>query len=78
MIRYDWRGATLVTVHNLAADSAKVDLAISDVDWTAARDLLGDEVVRPTADGRLVLEVGRYGFRWMRLEKSGQRLTPYG
>jgi maltose alpha-D-glucosyltransferase/alpha-amylase len=76
-MRYDWQSATLVTVHNFATDAVTVDLDLTDVDWTAARDLRGDDIVEPTADGRLVLEIGRYGYRWMRLE-TGQRATPYG
>jgi trehalose synthase len=77
IIRYDWDGATLVTVHNFAPDGATVDLDLSDVDWTAARDLLADDVVEPTHDHRLALEVGRYGSRWLRLETPGRRSTPY-
>jgi len=76
-IRYDWQGTTLVTVHNFATDTVTVRLDLTDVDWTAARDLLGDDLVEPTADGRLVVEIGRSGYRWMRLETPGHRSTPY-
>lgn len=76
VIRYDWQDRTLVTVHNLAADEAKADIDVSDVEWTVARDLLGDATIEPTGDGRLVIEVAGNGFNWLRLNKPGQRLTP--
>jgi maltose alpha-D-glucosyltransferase/alpha-amylase len=76
VIRYDWQDRTLVTVHNLAAEAAKADLDVSDVEWTVARDLLGDTAIEPTGDGRLVIEVAGHGFHWLRLNKPGQRLTP--
>lgn len=77
VIRYDWQGATLVTVHNLGADSATIGLDLSDIAWNAARDLLSGEVVAPTGDGRLDLEVERYGYRWLRLDVPGQVRPPY-
>ncbi len=73
IIRYDWNDRTLITAHNLANESAKVDLDLSDVAWTAGRDLFGDDDVEPTDDGRLVLEVAGNDFCWLRLDKPDQR-----
>jgi maltose alpha-D-glucosyltransferase/alpha-amylase len=73
IIRYDWNDRTLITAHNLANESAKVDLDLSDVAWTAARDLFGDDDIEPTDDGRLVMEVAGNDFCWLRLDKPDQR-----
>jgi maltose alpha-D-glucosyltransferase/alpha-amylase len=76
VIRYDWRERTLITVHNLASEGAKLDVDVSDVEWVLARDLLGNDDVEPTDDGRLVMEVAGYGFSWLRLDHPGSRFTP--
>jgi hypothetical protein len=49
---------------------------VSDVEWTAARDLFDSDLVKPASEGRLVIDVDGYGFNWLRLEKPGQRSTP--
>jgi maltose alpha-D-glucosyltransferase/alpha-amylase len=76
VIRYDWGTTTLITVHNLSADKASADIDVSDVEWTAARDLFDSDLVKPTEEGRLDIDVDGYGFKWLRLEKPGQRSTP--
>jgi maltose alpha-D-glucosyltransferase/alpha-amylase len=76
VIRYDWHGRTLVTVHNLSADGAKVELDLSEVEWTLAQDLFDHDGIEPSGDGRLALELDGYGYAWLRLRKPGQRSTP--
>jgi glycosidase len=76
VLRYDWADRTLLCVHNLASDPAKIDITISDVPWEVAFDLLGDQRVEPEGDGRLVTDLDGYGFQWLRLAKPGQRLMP--
>lgn len=75
VLRYDWDDRTLLCVHNLSADSAKIDIAISDT-WEVAFDLLGDHRTEPQGDGRLVTELEGYGFQWLRLARPGQRSMP--
>jgi maltose alpha-D-glucosyltransferase/alpha-amylase len=75
-IRHDWHSRTLVTVHNLSGEGAKLELDLSDVEWTLAHDLFDHDGIEPTGDGRLAVELDGYGYSWLRLHKPGQRSTP--
>jgi maltose alpha-D-glucosyltransferase/alpha-amylase len=71
--RCDWGDTTVLAVHSLAAESREVRLAVGDAD--AVVDLFGtDELKAP--GGRVAVELGRYGHRWFRVRRPGQRMAP--
>ncbi|HZR94586.1 MAG TPA: alpha-amylase family protein [Gaiellaceae bacterium] len=62
-VAYDWRGTTIVCVHNLAAEPREVTLSLGSEPLS---DLVDVEEI--TADGgRHRLALGPYGYRWLRL-----------
>jgi trehalose synthase len=77
--RCDWEGATTVAVHNFSPDPCRVTFPLEDVDDlpapVALQDLLDGAVEE--LDGRQVtLQLDRYGYRWLRIQRQGQRRTP--
>ncbi|HWV50072.1 MAG TPA: alpha-amylase family protein [Microbacterium sp.] len=64
-------GVLFLAVHNFAEDARRVEIDIPDPADDAApmSDLLSDEIVEQT-DGRLVLDLEGYGFRWLRWSGS--------
>jgi maltose alpha-D-glucosyltransferase/alpha-amylase len=73
--RADWAGDTLVAVHNLADTPCRVALPPGDGgDAVELVDLFGTEDLRPGDDGRVHVELGRYGHRWYAVRRRGQRL----
>lgn len=74
--RCDWDGATVVAIHNFSPEPCEVRLRLDDLDDVVAlHDLLGGGYEEPTDDG-FRLKIGRYGYRWLRVQRHGQRLTP--
>jgi maltose alpha-D-glucosyltransferase/alpha-amylase len=59
--RCDWNGNTVVAVHNLSDRPASVVLPRS-ADWAKLVDLFGTEDSAPGEE----IELGPYGYRWMR------------
>jgi trehalose synthase len=72
--RCDWHGNAIVAVHSFAAEPLKVTVPVGDAD--AAVDLFADEQLRADGDGSIAIELERYGHRWLRLRRRGQRLPP--
>jgi maltose alpha-D-glucosyltransferase/alpha-amylase len=67
--RCDTEGGTVVTVHNFAATPTKAALRLAELDASSVlRDVLADGSERVANDGSVVLELGRYGCRWLRVE----------
>ena len=71
--RADWEGGAIVAVHSLAAEPREVRVEVGDAD--AAVDLFGAEELSPRR-GRVAVELGRYGHRWFRLRRPGERVAP--
>ena len=64
-------GVLFIAVHNFAEDARRVEIELSGVDGdTSVADLLSNTPIEPT-DGRLVLDLEGYGFRWLRRSESG-------
>ena len=67
--RCDWEGGTILAVHNLGEEPAGATLELGD-------DVIGAEDVLELRDhpvgkgGRLDVELGRYGYRWLRLRRD--------
>jgi trehalose synthase len=71
--RADWAGRTIVAVHSLA--EAPRELRLDAGGAEAAVDLFTDDELTPSA-GRFTVALGRYGHRWFRLRRPGQRVLP--
>jgi trehalose synthase len=71
--RADWDGSAIVAVHSLAEEPREVRIEVGDAE--TAVDLFGTEELRPS-DGHVQVALGRYGHRWFRLRRPGQRVAP--
>jgi maltose alpha-D-glucosyltransferase/alpha-amylase len=70
--RADWDGQTVIAVHNLGAAPVTTELRLDDDDeGESLLDLLGRDAVRADEDGRVPVELGRYGIRWLRVRRRG-------
>jgi trehalose synthase len=70
--RCDWEDSTVVTVHNLSSEPASAELDLGP-GAEAVDDLLEQRDHELLDDGRLRVELGRYGYLWLRVRRSGQR-----
>jgi glycosidase len=74
--RCDWEGSTVVAAHNFASAPCRVRLDLDGLDdAVAVHDLLGGdrhELNEPALD----LELRGYDYRWLRIQRKGQRVTP--
>ena len=71
--RADWEGGVIIAVHSLAAEPREVRVEVGDAE--AAVDLFGAEELSPRR-GRVTVQLGRYGHRWYRLRRPGERVAP--
>jgi maltose alpha-D-glucosyltransferase/alpha-amylase len=70
--RCDWQGSTVVAVHNLGTGTARATLELGP-EAVAVVDLLGQADHRVRRGGVLDVELGPYGYRWLRVLREGQR-----
>ena len=74
-LRYDWRGSSIVTLHNFSDEPRAVEVPITDDDDT--RPLLNllrnDKVVDDDGTYSFVLEP--YGYRWFRIGEISESLA---
>jgi maltose alpha-D-glucosyltransferase/alpha-amylase len=64
----DWDGSTVAAVHNLAEAPCATTLELGE-DAIAVEDLLEPREPQELDGGRLDLELGRYGYRWLRIRR---------
>src|SRR3954451_13134214 len=69
--RCDWVGSTVLAVHNLAAKKVSVSLQLGD-DYEGLVDLFDRDEIAPGKP----IPLGRYGHRWFRVRRAGQRVAP--
>ena len=69
----EWEESTILAVHSFSADPRSVELEVGDAD--AVVDLFGPDELKPRR-GRVTVELGRYGHRWFRVRRPGQRVAP--
>jgi trehalose synthase len=67
--RSDWEGATVVAVHNLGEEPASATLELGE-DLVGAEDVLGGRELKVENGGRLEVELGRYGYLWLDLDRA--------
>jgi trehalose synthase len=73
--RCDVDGSAVVTVHNLGAEPATVEVPVDPRgDGLEAVDLMADEVVTGESAAQVVLD--GYGFRWWRVRPTGDLAIP--
>lgn len=66
VLRYRWADRTVLVAANLAEAPVSVDVNVADADADEALRLLTNGS-SPIEDGTLTLDLGRYGFSWVRL-----------
>jgi maltose alpha-D-glucosyltransferase/alpha-amylase len=69
----EWDGSTILAVHSFDAEPREVRLEIGEAD--AVVDLFGPDELE-SRGGRVTVELGRYGHRWFRVRRPGQRVAP--
>jgi trehalose synthase len=73
--RCEWQGSRVVAAHNLSPHkgSAKLDLGVAKGERIAVDDLLEGREHTPNPDGTLDVELGGYGYLWLRVRRQGER-----
>ncbi len=68
-VRYDWRGAAVVVVHNLSAIPGEVrfKLGLQDPEPGFLVNLLSDDHSKAEAGGKHCILLEAYGYRWFRI-----------
>jgi len=79
--RCDWDGATVIALHNFAPEPCRVRIRLDaeedgDADAVALQDLLDGGYHEIDDPSEVTLELDRYGYRWLRLLRRGQRRMP--
>jgi hypothetical protein len=74
--RCDWQGSTVLAVHNFGPEPCHVRLTLDDIDGAVALDDLIDRERHPLDGTTVELDLGRYGHRWLRVARHGQRVVP--
>lgn len=76
-------GGTLVLLHNFGEDTVKVSGKVGPEDGPAQAfrgamllDLFDGDNAALDPDGGFQVELGRYGYRWFRVHRKGDRLAP--
>jgi glycosidase len=72
--RCEWRGSTVIAVHNLARRPAKASLDLgTGRQKVMVHDLLEERELAPGRDGTLDVHLGAYGYLWLRVVRAGER-----
>ncbi len=71
--RSDWRGGTVFAFHNLAHEPCEFDVDVDDEDIEAFVGIFGEDRGIEMAPARI--ELGPYGYLWLRARKQGQYLV---
>jgi maltose alpha-D-glucosyltransferase / alpha-amylase len=71
-LQYDWRGGTVVCVHNVEAEPREVEL---DLGGGLLSDLLTAEDVEVRGGRRHPVRLDPYGYRWFRLGRPNEALA---
>jgi maltose alpha-D-glucosyltransferase / alpha-amylase len=74
VLRYDWRGTALVTLHNFDDRRRTVSFRIETPRSELLVDALADRHSRADASGRHSIELEPYGYRWLRVGSADNML----
>jgi maltose alpha-D-glucosyltransferase / alpha-amylase len=69
-LRYDWREATAIVIHNFSDESRQMKLPAQDEAErsTILLDLLADDHPKPDARGGYLVSLDPYAYRWFRVD----------
>jgi maltose alpha-D-glucosyltransferase / alpha-amylase len=73
-----YRGETILAVHNLAGSAEAVILDLAEFRGAMPVELLGGAHFPIVGEGPYVLTLGPYGFYWLRLDRPGAAADTYG
>jgi maltose alpha-D-glucosyltransferase/alpha-amylase len=73
-MRYDWRGTSIVTLHNFAAHAVKVKFKVGVARDELMVDVFADRHSRMQNDGMHSIPLEPYGWRWYRVGSSDTTL----
>ena len=72
--RTTWDDGSVVAVHNATAEPVTVPLTLDDLEpGTVLLDLLAEGSVEPDEQGTVEVDLGAYGYRWLRVTPPGSR-----
>ena len=74
-LRYDWRGTSLVTLHNFSSQPRTVRFSAGPKRADVLIELFGRRPSRRLADGRHSVRLEPYGWRWMRAGEADDTLA---
>jgi glycosidase len=75
--RCDHDGSTVVVVHNFSPEPCRLELPLDDLDDAVGLDdLLDGRNDAPLDDPVLRLTLDGYGYRWFRVRRAGQPISP--
>jgi maltose alpha-D-glucosyltransferase/alpha-amylase len=74
VLRYDWRGTSMVTLHNFSDRRQTVRLDLRTPDGDRLVDVHGDHHSRAEASGVHRLDLEGYGYRWFRVGAADNTL----
>ncbi|HEX6963928.1 MAG TPA: alpha-amylase family protein [Lacipirellula sp.] len=72
-LRYDWRNAAMVTLHNVSAEPTKTTLKI-DGGAEPLVNLFADETITAEGAGEYRVELDGYGYKWLRVGSIDEAL----
>jgi maltose alpha-D-glucosyltransferase/alpha-amylase len=70
VLRHDWNGRSLITAHNLGRRPRRVRLSLGEKTTGQLRDLLRAVPPVPLRKGIASLTLGRYDYRWLRIDDT--------
>jgi len=65
--RCDWDGRAVIALHNFSAEPCRIRLSLDEGPAAVLDDVL-DPAREPIAGPAPVIELGRYGYRWLRVQ----------
>ena len=74
----EYRGETVLLVHNLAPSAEAAELDLAEFRGTVPVELLGGARFPAIADRPYVLTLAPHGFYWLRLDRPGRAAEVYG
>lgn len=66
-LRYEWRGVSLVTLHNFSPERKSVELRLKGQGGEKLFNVFSDDSSKAKADGIHRFDLDGYGFRWLRV-----------
>lgn len=65
--RCDWKGVTVVAVHNFGEQSTTIQMDLADIESREIHELLSNDNYTPPGCATDELQISGHGYRWFRL-----------